>query len=124
MRKFILGLIIVGALAPSVRAEPVYAVRPLDGYVCMKLNVTEAEVLNPHGTGIFILVAPRPDSAHGTAAASVVLVREPKHLVDGYLEVLQLTGQPGWIAADKVRPFEKTLRCVPSVLSNGRIGIG
>ena len=124
MRKSIIGLIAAGALVPVARAEPVYAVRPIDGYVCMRLNVTEAEVLNPHGTGIFILVAPRPDAAHGTAASSVVLVREPQHRVDGYLEVLQLTGQPGWIAADKVRPFDKMTRCVPSVLSNGRIGFG
>jgi hypothetical protein len=124
MRKFILCLIAANALAPVVRAEPVHAVRPIDGYVCMKLNVTETEVLNPRGTGIFILIAPHADAAHGTTAPGVVFVREPQHLVDGYLEVLQLTGQPGWIAADKVRPFEKTLRCVPSVLSNGRIGIG
>jgi hypothetical protein len=124
MRKVVLGLIAAGALASSVRAEPVYAVRPIDGYVCMKLNVTEAEVLNPRGTGIFILTAPRPDAAHGTAAASVVLVRDPQNRVDGYLEVLQLTGQTGWIAADKVRPFDKITRCVPSLLSNGRIGFG
>ena len=63
MRKFIIGLIAAGALVPAAHAEPVYAVRPIDGYVCMKLNVTEAEVLNPRGTGIFILVAPRPDAA-------------------------------------------------------------
>ena len=124
MRKVVLGLIAAGALASSVRAEPVYAVRPIDGYVCMKLNVTEAEVLNPRGTGIFILTAPRPDAAHGTTAASVVLVRDPQNRVDGYLEVLQLTGQPGWIAADKVKPFDKITRCVPSMLSNGRIGFG
>jgi hypothetical protein len=124
MRKVVLGLIAAGALASSVRAEPVYAVRPIDGYVCMKLNVTEAEVLNPRGTGIFILTAPRPDAAHGATAASVVLVRDPQNRVDGYLEVLQLTGQPGWIAADKVRPFDKITRCVPSLLSNGRIGFG
>jgi hypothetical protein len=124
MRKSIIGLFAAGALVPAVHAEPVYAVRPIDGYACMRLNVTEAEVLNPRGTGIFILTAPRPDAAHGTTAPGVVFVREPQHRVDGYLEVLQLTGQPGWIAADKVRPYEKTLRCVPSVLSNGRIGIG
>jgi len=124
MKNFITGLIVAGALASTVRAEPVYAVRPIDGYVCMKLNVTEAETLNPRGTGIFILAAPRPEAAHATTAPGVVFVRDPEHRVDGYLEVLQLTGQPGWIAADKVRPFEKTLRCVPSMLSNGRIGIG
>ena len=124
MRKSIIGLIAAGALVPSVRAEPVHAVRPIDGYVCMRLNVTEAEALNPRGTGIFILVAPRPDAARGTTAPGVVFAREPKHLVDGYLEVLQLTGQPGWIAADQVRPFDETRRCVPSMMSNGRIGIG
>jgi hypothetical protein len=124
MRQLIFGLVAAGAFASYPRAEPVHAVRPIDGYVCMRLNVTEAEVLNPRGTGIFILTAPRPDAAHGTTAPGVVFAREPEHRVDGYLEVLQLTGQPGWIAADKVKPFEKTLRCVPSVLSNGRIGIG
>src|SRR4029077_10764095 len=123
MRNFVLGLIAAGALVPAVNAQPVYAVRPIDGYICMKLNVTEAEVLNPRGTGIFILTAPRPDAARGTTAPGVVVVRDPQHRVGRYLEVLQLTGQPGWIAADKVKPFEKTLRCVPSVLSNGRIGI-
>ena len=124
MRNFVFGLIAAGALVPAVNAQPVYAVRPIDGYICMKLNVTEAEVLNPRGTGIFILTAPRPDAAHGTTAASVVLVRDPPNRVDGYLEVLQLTGQTGWIAADKVKPFDKNSRCVPSVLSNGRIGFG
>ncbi len=124
MRNIVLGLIAAGALAAAGQAEPVHAVRPIDGYVCMRLNVTEAEVLNPRGTGIFILVAPRPDAAHGTTAPGVVFVRQPQELVAGYLKVLQLTGQPGWIAADKVKPFEKTLRCVPSMLSNGRIGIG
>jgi len=66
MRKFILYLIAANALAPVVRVEPVYAVRPIDCYVCMKLNVTEAEVLKPHGTGIFLLVAPRADATPGT----------------------------------------------------------
>jgi hypothetical protein len=124
MKRFIATLIAAAALAPSVRAEPVHAVRPIAGYVCMRLSVTEAEVLNPRGTGIFILTAPRPDAAHGTTAPGVVFVRQPQELVDGYLKVLQLTGQPGWIAADKVRPFDEMRRCVPSMMSNGRIGIG
>jgi hypothetical protein len=124
MKRFIAALVAATTLAPSSRAEPIHAVRPIEGYVCMRLNVNEAEVLNPRGTGIFILTDPRPDAAHGTTAPGVVFVRQPQELVNGYLKVLQLTGQPGWIAADKVRPFDETRRCVPSMMSNGRIGIG
>jgi len=124
MKQIIAALIAAVALAPSIHAEPIHAVRPIEGYVCMRLNVTEAEALNPRGTGIFILTDPRPDAARGTTAPGVVFVRQPRELVNGYLNVLQLTGQPGWIAADQVRPFDETRRCVPSMMSNGRIGIG
>ena len=115
---------ILGLLIGSAHAEPVYAVRPIDGYVCMRLNVTEAQVLDPKGTGIFILTAPESSAARGTPAPGVVFVKKPEHRVNGYLEVLQLTNHPGWIAADKVVPFDPNYRCVPSVMSNGRLGGG
>jgi hypothetical protein len=124
MKPFLVGLIAVVSLTQAVRAESVYAVRAIPGYKCMKLNLTENQALDFKGPRIPILVAPRSDAAVGTAAASVLLVRDPQHLVNGYLEVLQVTGKPGWIEADKVKPYDPSLRCVPSVMSNGRIGGG
>lgn len=121
----IIGLILLAlAIIVPVHAETVYAVRPIEGFVCMRLNVTEAQVLNPGGTGIFILTAPDATAQRGTSAPATVFVRKPEHRINNFLEVLQLNGKPGWIAADKVRPMDQNLRCVPSVMSNGRIGGG
>jgi hypothetical protein len=125
MKRVIIGLTLAAALAPATRAEPVYAVRAIPGYKCMKLNLTEKQALDFSGASlVWILTAPETHAPHGTWAASVVLVRTPEHLVNGYLEVLQATGTPGWIEADKVKPYDPNMRCVPSVMSNGRIGGG
>jgi hypothetical protein len=128
MKRVIIGLIAAAALAPSSRAEPVYAVRPLDGYVCMNLNLSEAQLLDFKGPRIPILVAPRPDAAVGTLAAAVVFAKSPPHVVDGYTEVLQLTGKSGWIETRMIVPYHSAsnpyAHCTPSLMSNGRIGIG
>lgn len=117
------------ALAPLAHAqEPVYAVKPIEGYVCKSLNITEAQALDTRWPGIPILLKPDPASQPGTTAAAVVFVKEPAHIVNGYAEVLQFTGLPGWIEADKITPYHSAsnpyARCRPVVLSNGRIGMG
>jgi hypothetical protein len=128
MKRFMIGLTIAAALAPNTRADPVYAVRPLDGYVCMNLNLSEAQLLDFKGPRIPILVAPRPDAAVGTLAAAVVFAKAPPNVVDGYTEVLQLTGKPGWIETRMIVPYHSVsnpyAHCTPSLMSNGRIGIG
>jgi hypothetical protein len=125
MKQFILCVIAGVSLATSAHAESVYVMHPIEGYMCMKLNLTEKQALDFSGAStVWILTEPETRAPRGTAAASVVMVREPQHLVNGYLEVVQLTGKPGWIEADKVRPLDKNTRCIPSVMSNGRIGPG
>jgi hypothetical protein len=125
MKRFVLALIAATCLAASARAESVYAVRAIPGYKCMKLNLTEKQALDFSGASlVWILTAPETRAPRGTWAASVVLVRTPEHLVNGYLEVLQATGKPGWIEADQVKPYDPNMRCMPSVMSNGRIGPG
>jgi hypothetical protein len=116
-------IIVAVALAnvPAWAGGPT-VVRPLPGYICSRLAVTERQALDPHGTGIWILAAPRADAPQETAAASVVFKRNPAHVVDGFAEVLQITGRPGWIAVDKIQPYERTLPCVPSLMSNGLVG--
>jgi hypothetical protein len=128
MRTFILGLIAAGALAPTAHAEEVRAVRTLDGYVCMNLNLPDARMRDPAAPRVPIRVAPSPDAAVGTLATPIVIARTPEHVVDGYAEVLQLTGKPGWIEANMIVPYRSAsnpfARCTPSLLSNGRIGTG
>ena len=112
------------AFAVPVHAQGVRPVRPLEGYVCMKLALTEAQALDPRGSGINLLAQPQPGAAVVTTAPAVVFVRSPLVERNGYLQALTLSNQPAWIAADKVRPLDGLSRCTPSVMSNGRLGAG
>lgn len=107
-------------------AQPVTAVRPLDGYACALLNATEAQLRDPQWPGVPILTAPNAAAPRGATASAIVILRSPAHVVDGFAEVLQRTGQPGWIEAAKLAPYGSKshpgAKCVPVVLSNGRIG--
>ena len=117
----ILVPIVLLAATPAFAAPPT-VVKPLPGYVCMKLNLTEAQALN--GSGVYIRLQPADTAPTGTLAPSVVFARSPAHVENGYLEVIQITGAPGWIRQSQVRPMSPTERCVPSLMSNGRIGAG
>jgi hypothetical protein len=121
--RIAVALFMLGGAAVAHAQGPT-VVKRLEGYACARLNATEAQMLDPHGTGIFIRMQPSPTAPVGTAAPSVVFVRRPAHIVNGYAEVVQITGQPGWIEASKIKPFDGLTRCVPSLMSNGRIGAG
>ena len=108
-----------GAQAASLRP-----VKPLDGYACMSLAITEAEAMNPHGAGVNILAAPSAAAPVGTAAPAIVFVRQPVRAENGFVEVMQYTGKPGWIRADRIKPASGMTRCVPSIMSDGKPGIG
>ena len=119
------AIVIAGCLlAAPAFAAAVYPVRPIEGYACAKLNATDAQMMNPAGTGIVILTAPRADAPPGLDAPAVLFVRQPLVTVNGFVEVLQLNRKPGWIAARYVKPVDPLTRCTPSVMSNGRLGIG
>ena len=124
MRILLVAALAIPMITPAANAQPVRAVRPLDGYVCMKLAVSEAQVLDPKGTGINLLAGPTANAPLVTTAPATVFVRAPEVRQNGFLEVLALNGKPAWIAADKVRPLDSLSRCIPSVMSNGRLGIG
>ena len=124
MMKVLLVSIMAYALVPPAQAQPVRAVKPLDGYVCMKLAVSEAQVLNPDGTGINLLAQPAAEAPIVTTAPAVVFVRIPQVQRNGFLEAIALNGKEAWIAADKVKTLDGMSRCTPSVMSNGRLGIG
>ncbi len=123
MRIIVAVLLAAMALAVAAAAPPT-VVRPLPGFVCMKLSLTEAQALDPRGSGIYIRLQPDDNAPVGRLAPSVVFARTPAHVEHGYLEVVQITGKPGWIRQSQVRPMAPTERCVPSVMSNGYIGAG
>jgi hypothetical protein len=123
---FVLGLAAV--FAHAAHAQEVRAVRTLDGYVCMNLNLPDARMRDPAAPRVPIREAPRANAAVGTLATPIVITKSPEHVVDGFAEVLQLTGKPGWIEAKMIVPYRSAsdpfAHCTPSLLSNGRIGTG
>ena len=120
--------IVVAALAVciagDVQAQGIQVVRPVPGFVCKKLNITEREAMSPNGAGVSIRIAPAVTAPAAALAPSVLFVRSPEHVVSGFVEVMRLDGQLGWIEQSRVKPFDPTARCVPSLMSNGRIGAG
>lgn len=124
MKHALAAAALAALFTASAHAERLYAVRPLDGYACARLNATDAQMLNPNGTGITILSAPKADAAPGLLAPAVLFVRQPPVVVNGFQEVMQINGKPGWISTRYVKPMDPTARCTPSVMSNGRLGIG
>lgn len=124
MKLILIAAGILACLSTAGSAKSLTAIRPLDGYGCARLNATDAQMLNPKGTGIVIREAPNASAPVGTTAPGVLFVRTPSHVVDGFAEVLQLTGKPGWIETRYLKPFDPNARCTPSLMSDGKPGIG
>ena len=111
-------------IAPAFAASP-QVVQPLEGLTCTVLNASDAQLADRSGHGgVPILAEPRADAAALVIASNIVFARSPRHLVNGYAEVVTIDNRPGWIEADKIKPFDPLARCVPSLMSNGRIGAG
>ena len=55
---------------------------------------------------------------------SVLIVREPRVVVNGFVQVLQFNRREGWIEGRHIKPMDPFARCTPSVISNGKLGIG
>jgi hypothetical protein len=117
------GVVILAGGLLSTTAET----KPLAGYKCMMLNITEQQSMDPvfH---IAVRAQPSASSQVVGSAGSVVIIREPAKPVNGFLEMLLPNGHRVWIAADAVRPYHSlgapNAKCVPEVLSNGAIGFG
>lgn len=116
--------VVAACLAIDAHAQSIQVVRPVPGFVCKKLNITEHEAMSPNGGGVTIRTAPSATAPVGALAPSVLFVRTPEHIVSGFVEVMRIDGQLGWIEQSRVKPFDPTARCVPSLMSNGRIGAG
>jgi hypothetical protein len=127
MTHFIGGLALAVGLvvATGASAQGLHAVKPLDGWVCMKLNLTAQQSLDP-SIHIPVRAAPDPAAAEAGWAAITVAVRSPIHDVNGYQEMLFPNGKHVWIASKNIGRWsslaDPSARCVPSLMSNGKPG--
>ncbi len=127
MRRLIAPCVAVsGALFSGLAlAQGTSGAKPLNGYTCMSLNITDAQA---HDFHYHVPFYAKPSSTSDVVgyASSQVAVRVPAHTVDGFTEALFPTGAAVWIQSTLLRPYHSTLdptaRCVPTILANGRVG--
>lgn len=126
MRLLIATLAATACLnAPPCLAQGTRAVRALPGYICMTLNITDAQAQD-FKFHVPFYSAPDSSSQAVGFASSQVAIRYPTHKVNGFMEALFPTGARAWIAANYVRPYHSALdpsaKCVPVIMMNGRQG--
>jgi hypothetical protein len=124
-KKWIL-LAAIGAISMSpIASKAATVVRPEPGLACMLLDdhdlaATVQSQLPP------IRSAPSASAPAIGYPAEIVFVREPVQEKAGYVAVVKLNAQPGWIEASKLQPWHamngRPGRCIPSLMSNGLLG--
>ena len=124
MKTYLLAVLPLCAIGVA-RAQPIHAVSPLPGYVCMSLNVAPGQMLDP-AQGVPLRVSPAASAAVAGRAASVLVVQASAPSRNGFLEVMRPNRQTAWIEAAYTRPWSNpyapSAHCVPSLMSNGSIG--
>ena len=97
----------------------------LQGYSCMMLNLTNEQMMD------FDNLPPIRSEPSSTArqigvATETVIVASPRREAGGFVQVLHMNGQPGWLEASKLKPWRSAnnpnARCTPAMMSNGRPG--
>ena len=126
MRFTITGLVLACSfIAIGASAQGLHAVKPLGGWTCMKLNLSQKQSLDP-SVHVVVRAGPRADAPEVGWAAMTVAVRSPVHKVNGFEELLFPNGKLVWIASQSLSPWssvaDPAARCVPSMMSNGKPG--
>jgi hypothetical protein len=106
MRASFIALFLLAA--PLAHADPVWAVRPEPGLVCMTTSHSAP-----------IQEQPRADAPAVATAGPIVFIITPQHVEAGYVEVERPNHQIGWIQQDALSAGPT--KCVPTLMSNGLI---
>lgn len=125
----------IGVLAASgiawvttfqANAQGLRAVRPIPGYSCMALNLTERQMFDYNALPP-VMLEPSPTSQKIGVASAVVMTVDPVRVQNGYIAMMMPNGRQGWVQADKLKPYRSAsnppARCVPSIMSNGKPGL-
>jgi hypothetical protein len=129
MRAVFLSLLSVSVLFTigDAFAEYLTAVKPIPGYVCMRLKITREQALNKSFT-VPVLTQPSPGASQIGSASIVPFIKAPFDPSKAFQQMLTLDGKQGWIETKWLMPYETPERpnahCTPSIMSDGRPGIG
>ena len=108
----------------STRLIAAVPLSPIPGYVCMGLNITNAQA---HDFNFEVPIRSEPNSRSQVlqTAAGVLAMRSPRHEVAGFVELLTAKQLPGWIEARYVGPRTTPLnprsRCWPVISPKGTV---
>ena len=109
----------------EARSAGIQVARPLPGYTCEQLDLTE-EQARDITLQVIAREAPSRLAPIVGYVSMTVAVRTPEHRVNGFVEALWPTGRTVWIPADVLQPYhslsEPATRCVPAVMTSGNIG--
>jgi len=112
----------IGGLA---HAQGLHAVRPLPGYVCMKLALSPEE-FSDLTKAVPVRDTPSLSVRIAGWLPSVVVMPVPQQPTSGFLQVVFADSRRGWVQAVAIKPWSSIYnpdqRCIPSVMSNGLIG--
>jgi len=127
MHRLCTAAVLALCLSATAHAATLTDVRPLPGYACAQLNLTPAQLTDPH-VGVPIRNTPSPQAPAVSFAGNTLIVQDPAQPSGRFVQVLRFTGQVGWIEAKWLRPwaniYDPTAKCVPSMMSNGKPGFG
>ena len=111
-------------------AQGLEAVKPIDGYKCMSLkvgalNVTQEDLFRGNGLPA-VYAKPSEKSEQLGTNGKTIIVAWPLKEANGFVEILRLNGQRGWISEKVIKPYATANgspgTCVPSIMSDGKIG--
>jgi hypothetical protein len=122
-----LALLLSMAVATPVAAQGRTAVKPIDGYVCMSLNVETGFLYEHRDYAVPEYVAPSLSSKVVSITPNVVVVPAGPP-TGGFFQVLRQDRSHAWVESKYLRPWNNPYapkaRCVPYLMSDGSIGIG
>ena len=119
-------LLTLTAMAAAQQSRPSLTVTGhLQGYSCMMLNLTNEQMMDFDNLPP-IRSEPSPTARQIGVATETVIVSNPRRESAGFVQVLHMNGQQGWLEASKVKPWRSAnnpnARCTPAMMSNGRPG--
>ena len=126
MIKTMVFLLVLGTV--SAAAQSRHAVKPIDGYSCMNLNVPTGYLYEHRNVGVPEYAGPSLSSPIVNPNAPAVVVVRNGSARDGFLQAIQPNGTLVWLEVRYLHlwsnPYAPSARCQPSVMSDGSIGTG
>ena len=120
-------MVFAHAPAPNPQGGPHNFVRQRLARMAPALNLTDAQ-MRDNSLVVPVYAGPSTTSGRVGNASAIVIARSPLHVVNGFAEMLFPNGAAVWIDAKMLRPYHSesnpNAHCTPSLMSNGKPGLG